>query len=268
MNFSRNVNLLKTIDDTLDDKIYVGVTESKVVLDAIDNNLVLIDGVLDSIKVDTNAANTYLANIETSVSNNDSSLNAIEASSANIDASLNAVESDVNELNAKVADLGVTISRGNKFNLTQKFQPLRESGANRLLSAGDFSTTPGRMYWENNTGKSVAITKISCTYSSSETTWDEFFTSSTDGQLLFGIADDANAITTQRLSFKSNHEIQPYMSMVFADPAGGDEMYYSYVIDGLNIKLDDGKYFMSELSGTYNAAGDGSFCSSIFYDQY
>ena len=296
MNFSRNVSLLKAIDVTLDDKVYVGVTESKGLLESIDENLVQIDSVLDSIKVDTNASNTHLSdistytenadvhlgNVESEVGNvnsklvdigitiaaNDSNLSSIATNTANTDSSLNAMESDIDEMNLKLVDLGVTISRGNKFNLTQKHQSLQDSGSNRLIAADDFSSTPARLYFENNDGKPVVITKISCTFSSSETTWDKIFTSSVNGSLSYGIGNDNTGIDNTKLSFESNHEIQPYMSMVFSDPAGGDNMYYSYVIDGLNIKLDDGKFFLCELSGNYSATGDGSFCSSVVFDKY
>lgn len=254
MNFSRNVNLLKTIDDTLDDKIYVGVTESKGVLEAIDNNLVIIDGVLD-------ASNVHLSNINTAVSGQASSLSAIETSNQNIDSSLDAVEN-------KLIDLGVTLSRNNKFNVTQTHQPLKDSSDDRLISLADFSSTPARLYYENDAGKPIVITKISLSVSSSETTWDKLFTSSTAGFLKFGIGDDNTGIDTTKLNFANNHDIQPYMSMVFADPAGGDEMYYSYVIDGLNIRVSDGKYFVCELTGDYSAAGDGSFAASVVFDKY
>ena len=255
MNFSRNVSLLKTIDSTLDDKIYIGVTESKDVLDSINDNLVTIDSVLD-------ASNVHLSNIQSDVSGQASSLSAIEASNDNIDASLDAVEN-------KLIDLGITISRNNKFNVTQGSYYLQDSGSNRLLDLGDFSSTSALMYKENsNGGKPIIITKISCTFSSSETTWDKIFTSSGNGSLKFGINDDGTAVGNVKLNFANNHDLLPYMSMVFADPAGTDEMFYSYVIDGLNIKLDDGKYFVCELAGDYSAAGDGSFAASVVYDKY
>ena len=256
MNFSRNVNLLKTIDDTLDDKIYVGVTESKSVLQDIDSNLVTIDGVLDSIKVDTNSANSHLSNIATSVSNTDTSLNNMET--------------DIDELNDKLADIGVTLSSTHQFAVTQKYQVLKDSGNNSQLSAADYSSTTGKLYWQNSQGKAVIVKKLSCTFKSSKTTWDKLFTSTAsdgDSFLKIGIGDDGTNIDTSQGYFNSNFELQPYMSMVFSDPAGGDDMYYSYVIDDLNIKLNNNDYFICELSGDYSATGDGGFGAGIVYEK-
>lgn len=294
MNFSRNVNLLKTIDDTLDDKIYVGVTESKGVLEAIDGNLEIIDGVLDSIKIDTNAANSHLSNIHTSVSNQTSSLDAIEASSenvdlklvdigitlaandanlssivtstANADTSLNAVEADINLINNKLVDIGVTLAKSNAYNMTQKYKPLLYNGTDRLLTLADYSSSPAWMYFQNDEGANVIVKKISFTFHSSETNWDDIFTSTTDGNLWFGQGNTNSAIGQGSLFFDNNTECQPFMSMVFSDPAGGDGMYYSYVVDGLNFKLNDGKYFNCRLTGNFSAAGDQDFSAAITYN--
>ena len=249
MNFARNVNLLKTIDSTLDDKVYLGVTESK-------NILVDIDGVLDSIKLDTNSSNSYLSTIDSSASN--------------IDTSLNNVESELDVVNAKLVDIGITLSSADQFSLTQKYQVLKDSGNNSQLAAGDYSSTTGKLYWQNSQGKPIIVKKVSCTFKSSETTWDKLFTSTAsegDSFLKIGTGDDGTNIDTSQGYFNSNFELQPYMSMVFSDPSGGDDMYYSYVIDDLNIKVDDNDYFICELSGTFNASGDDGFGAGIIYEK-
>ena len=247
MNFSRNISILKTIDATLDDKIYLGVTESKAQLDSIDENLVQIDSVLDSIKLDTNANTTHLSNIATSNSN---------------------VESELDDVNSTLADIGVTLSKNDQFSLTQQYDVLKTSGNARLLPSGDYSSTPALLDWRNTSGDVVLINKIAFTFESSETNWDEFLTSTSgsgSSYLKFGVGDDNTAIDTTLFYFGTNHEIQPFMSMVFGDPAGGDKMYYSYVIDKLNIKLEDNEYFIGELSGNYSASGDGSFSVGVYY---
>ena len=270
MNFSRNVSLLKTIDATLDDKIYLGVTESKDLLSSIDSNLVTIDGVLDNIYSNSSSSNTHLSNIATSSSNADTSLNNIESSASNIDTSLNNVESELDVVNAKLVDIGVTLSSADQFSLTQKYQVLKDSGNNSQLAAGDYSSTTGKLYWQNSQGKTIIVKKLSCTFKSSETTWDKIFTSTAsdgDSYLKIGTGDDGTNVDTSQGYFNSNFELQPYMTMVFADPAGGDDMYYSYVIDDLNIKVPDNEYFICELSGTFNASGDDGFGAGIVYEK-
>ena len=270
MNFSRNVSLLKTIDATLDDKIFLGITESKSLLDSIDTNLLAIDSVLDNIYSNSGTSNTHLSNIATSTSNADTSLNAIELSASNIDTSLNNMESDMDAVNSKLIDIGVTLAKNDKFSLDQQFEVLKTSGNNRQLDSADYSSTSGKLYWENDEGAPVIVRKISWTFHSSETTWNKIFTSTSSNSssnLQYGVGDDNSGIDTQKLYFGNNTEIQPYMSMVFSDPAAGDDMYYSYVIDGLNIKVASGEFFLCELSGDYSAAGDESFASSIVYEK-
>ena len=270
MNFSRNVSLLKAIDVTLDDKVYVGVTESKGILESIDESLVQIDTVLDSIKLDTGSSTTHLSNIATSTSNADTSLNAIESSATSMDTSLNNMESELDAVHNKLVDIGVTLSSADQFSLTQKYQVLKDSGSNSLLAAGDYSSTTGKLYWQNTQGKAIIVKKVSCTFKSSETTWDKIFTSTAsegDSFLKIGTGDDGTNIDASQGYFNSNFELQPYMSMVFSDPAGGDDMYYSYVIDDLNIKVADNDYFICELSGTFNASGDDGFGAGILYEK-
>lgn len=270
MNFSRNASLLKTIDATLDDKIYLGVTESKALLSSIDSNLVTIDGVLDNIYTNSGTTNTHLSSIATSSSNADTSLNNIETSASNIDTSLNNMEADMDAVNNKLVDIGVTLAANDRFSLDHKFQILKDSGSNRQLAAADYSSTSGKLYWQNGQGADVIVNKIALTFQSSETTWDKIFTSTSSSgssNLKFGIGNDNTGIDTTKLHFGSNHELQPFMTMVFNDPAGGESMYYSYVIDGLNIKVADNEYFLCELGGNYSASGDGDFSSGIFYEK-
>ena len=270
MNFSRNVSLLKAIDATLDDKIYLGVTQSKLVLDSIDANLLQIDAALENVDTNTASANTHLSNIATSSSNADTSLNAIELSASNIDTSLNNMEADMDAVNSKLVDIGVTLAKNDNFSLDQQLQVLKTSGNSRQLDAADYSSTSGKLYWENDLGADVIIRKISCTFHSSETTWNKIFTSTSSNStsnLQYGVGDDNSGIDTVKLYFGHNTEIQPYMSMVFSDPGAADDMYYSYVIDGLNIKVADAEFFICELSGDYSAAGDESFGSSIVYEK-
>ena len=249
MNFSRNISILKTIDATLDDKIYLGVTESKAQLDSIDENLVQIDSVLDAIKLDTDANTTHLSNIASSNSN---------------------VESELDDVNSTLADIGVTLAKNDKFSLDHKYQALKDSGNSRTIDSGDYSSTSAKIYWQNDEGDKVLVNKIAFTFQSSETTWDKLFTSTSSGSSSFlkiGVGDDGTAIDTSKGFFANNYELQPFMSMVFGDPAGGDNMYYSYVIDGLNIVLEDNEYFICELSGDYSATGDVSFSAGIFYEK-
>lgn len=272
MNFSRNVSLLKTIDATLDDKIYLGVTESKAILSTIDNSLTTIDSVLDNIYSDTTSANSHLSNIATSSSNADTSLNAIELSASNIDTSLNNVESDIDAVNSKLIDIGVTLAANDRFSVDQEYQQLKDPNNSnaRQLDSGDYATTSGKLVYENNNGADILVKKVVCSFQSSETTWDKLFTSTasaTNSNLKLGIGDDNTGIDSTKVKFSNNREIQPFMSMVFADPAGGDEMYYSYQIDDLNIKVADGEFFIAELKGTYNASGDDSFSAGIFYEK-
>ena len=49
MNLSQNISLLKQIETTLNDDIYIGITQSQSVLDNIDTVLTTIDNVLDNI---------------------------------------------------------------------------------------------------------------------------------------------------------------------------------------------------------------------------
>ena len=264
MNFSRNVSLLKTIDATLDDKIYLGVTESKALLSSIDSNLVTIDSVLDNLYTNSGTANTHLSTIETKATAMDTSLNNIESSASNIDTSLNNMESDIDSVNSKLVDIGVTLAANDKFNVDARYAQLQNGGSGKL-DAADYSSTTGKLSWENNLSEDVLIKKISLTFHSSETTWDKIFTSTASGAnsyVEYGIGNDATGIDTSKLKFSNNRDIQPYMTMVFSDPGAADDMYYSYVVDGLNIKLQNGEFFVCELKGNYSASGDESFASS------
>lgn len=270
MNFSRNASLLKTIDATLDDKLYLGITESKSILSTIDSSLITIDGVLDNIYTNSGTSNTHLSNIATSSSNADTSLNAIELSASNIDTSLNNMESDMDSVNSKLVDIGITLSKNDRFSLDQKFQILKDSGNNRQLASGDYSSTSGKLSWQNQQGAKVIVKRIALTFESSETTWDKIFTSTSStgtSNLKYGTGDDGTAVDDSKLFFGTNLELQPFMSMVFNDPAGGENMFYSYVIDKLNIPVADDEYFVCELSGDYSASGDVQFSSGIFYEK-
>lgn len=269
MNFSRNISLLKTIDATLDDKIYLGVTESKSVLSSIDANLVVIDSVLDNLYTNSGTANTHLSNIATSTSNADTSLNNIETSASNIDTSLNNMEADIDAVNDKLVDIGITLAANDRLSVDERYAQLQDGGSGKL-DAADYSSTTGKLSWENNLGEDILVKKISLTFHSSETTWDKIFTSTATGAnsyLEYGIGNDATGIDTSKLKFGNNRDIQPFMTMVFSDPGAADDMYYSYVLDGLNIKVKDTKFFVCELKGNYSASGDESFASSIFYEQ-
>ena len=52
----------------------------------------------------------------------------------------------------------------------------------------------------------------------------------------------------------------------FTHPDGSGDVYYGFVVNDLNIILDNNEYFICEFSGTINASGDEDVWTGIYID--
>ena len=219
-----------------------------------------MDTTLNAIAFDTGNINTSLNNIETDTSNNTTTL-------YNIDTSLNNIETDIDAMNTSLSNLNAN----RKLNFSTQYENLQWSGSSNSLSSGDYSSTTGKAWFQNTSGQTAIITKITIGFNSSETSWgiNKLFTSSaTAGSswIRWGTADDTTGIDTEIIKFNHNGEMTAFLTRVFDHPSGSGDIYYGWEITGLNILLTNNQYFMCEFNGTINASGDNEAWSGIFLD--
>lgn len=228
--------------------------------DNVSTKLSSVDTTLTLIQSNTGTMDTSLNNIEADTGNMDTTLSAIQANTGTMDTSLNNIEADIDNLNDN-----------RKLNFSSQYENLQWSGSNNSLSAGDYSSTTGKAWFQNTSGQTGIITKITFGFLTSETTWvkNKLFTSTaTAGSswIRWGTADDTTGIDTEIIRFNHNGEITSCMVQIFAHPDASGDVYYGFAIDNLNILLTNNQYFMCEFSGTFNASGDDDLWSGIYLD--
>lgn len=209
-------------------------------------------------KLNTNS--TSLSSIDTKTLNNGLTLANIQGELQTIDTSLNNIETDADNLSAN-----------RRLNFSSQYQNLQWSGSSNSLSSGDYSSTTGKAWFQNTTWQTAIITKITFGFLSSETTWtkNRIFTSTSSSGSSFirwGTADDTTAIDTEIIKFSNNGEITSCMVQNFTHPDGSGDVYYGFVVNDLNIILDNNEYFICEFSGTINASGDEDVWTGIYID--
>lgn len=122
--------------------------------------LVTIDSVLDSIKVDTGNMDTSLNNIEASVAGIDTSANAIEASTASIDTNVADIEAILTALSKQedaahvsgdrgIMSLAVRNDAGTALAADQDYIPLSTDSSGNLRVSGTFQSAVPNTALEN-----------------------------------------------------------------------------------------------------------------------
>lgn len=235
---------------------------------------------LKQIESDTTTANTSLSNIETDANTLASAISSSEMS-VNI-MGLTAFTTGISNAGAGTLNVAIasddavstniaSVAENRRLNFSSQYQNLQWSGSSNSLSAGDYSSTTGKAWWQNTSGDSVIITKITVGFMTSETTWvkNRMFTSTASAGsswIRWGTADDTTAIDTEIIKFNQNGEMTACMTRKFDHPDASGDVYYGWVIDNLNIIVSNNEYFMCEFSGTINASGDDDLWSGIYVD--
>ena len=246
--------------------------------DNVSTKLTSVDTTLTLIQSNTGTMDTSLNNIETDTGNMDTTLNAIASDTGNINTSLNNIETDTSNNTTTLYNIDTSLNNietdmdnlndNRKLNFSTQYENLQWSGSSNSLSAGDYSSTTGKAWYQNTSGQTSIITKITFGFLTSETTWVKnrmFSSTATAGSswIRWGTADDTTAIDTEIIRFNHNGEIT---SCMVAHPDASGDVYYGFAVNDLNIILDNNEYFMCEFSGTINASGDDDLWSGIYLD--
>ena len=219
MNCSKTNETLRNISTSLSNDIYLGVTESKLILDDVNTELT-------SITTNTSNANTNLININTNLASIKGYNDTMNTTLISLNSTNSTISGNITSTNSILATLLGLTSTGNTSlsNIDTElsktkiiFNARLTDGTNEYLQKADYFSSPIDFYWQNDKGVPVYVTKYRYIYAqSAEPTIGELYHSTTFDSNIGAMNSDGDDYEAPYITVKSNLDyygaIQPNLN--------------------------------------------------------